>query len=356
MHVIEARKSGARRPKARTNRWLAALALLVGLGLPGASGAAARADTGGAGGFWIATHIELSGSVFQGGSPYAPPDWTPPKCWLELNSGYGIDPAYTPDGFALYMAQTYAFYDHAQETAIKQAFYDLYYSGKGVDPAVGLTAPPYNEGVGGGKWYAIACTPDAGYGDYVAVQASLGVSNQYEEWFWLADGKPPAGVPVMDPNLLAEYAAANTKVVPGWPVFSPKLNQQTVNLATLVTNPPGANGFKTYTARATLPASGQFSEVHASVDSVTFTASPAGVMSPSSVTCGFNADGSLKSGCQFTFLKATSTGYTLTESTMWKVTWDGDPFTGEPGWTRQIGPITQSNPALVQEIQTIVGH
>jgi hypothetical protein len=190
----------------------------------------------------------------------------------------------------------------------------------------------------------------------VAVQASLGVSNQYEEWFWLADGKPPAGVPVMDPNLLAEYAAANTRVTPGWPVFSPKLNNQTVNLATIVTNAAGADGFTTYRATATLAATGQSSVVHATPDSVTFTASPGGVMSPPSVTCRFNADGSLKSGCQFTFLKATSAGYTLTESTMWNVTWDGDPVTGEPGWTKQIGPITQSAPVLVQEIQTIVGH
>ncbi len=77
------------------------------------------------------------------------------------------------------------------------------------------------------------------------LQASLGVANQYEEWFWLKDGAAPPGVPVMDPELLAEYAAANTKVTPGWPDFSPGLDKmQTVNLATLITNRPGANGFR----------------------------------------------------------------------------------------------------------------
>jgi hypothetical protein len=343
--------------RAQLTRWAASAALLAGIGLTGAAGPGARADAGGGGGFWIATHIELTGSVWSGGgSPYPPSGWTPPKCWLELNSGYGVDPAYTPDGFAAYMAQVYAFYDNALQPDIKNAFEQLYYYGHGVDAGVGLTRPPYNEGLGGGKWYAIACTPDAGYGDYVAVQSAMGVANQYEEWFWLADGAPPAGVPVMDPNLLAEYAAANTRVTPGWPNFSPRLNaMQTVNLATLITNGAGANGFHSYTAKATLPATGQSSTVYATPTSVTFTSS--GPISPSSVTCYFNADGSLKSGCKLTFLKSTTTGYTIRESSMWTVAWGGDPVTGEPGWTRQIGPVVQTyNPVRVQEIQTVVGQ
>lgn len=343
--------------KAQLTRWAACAALLAGLGLAAASGTGAQADAGGGGGFWIATHIELTGSVYSGGgSPYAPSGWTPPKCWLELNSGYGVSPAYTPDGFAAYMAQVYAFYDNALEPGIKNAFEQLYYYGHGVDGSVGLTNPPYNEGLGGGKWYAIACTPDAGYGDYVAVQSAMGVANQYEEWFWLADGAPPRGVPVMDPNLLAEYAAANTKVTPGWPNFSPRLNaMQTVNLATLITNGAGANGFRKYTATATLPATGQSSTVYATPASVTFTSS--GPMSPSSVTCTFNGNGTFKSPCRLTFLKSTSTGYTIRESSMWNVTWGGDPVTGEPGWTRQIGPVVKTyNPVMVQEIQTVVGQ
>jgi len=352
VHVMRATRS-------RLARWVASVALLAGLGLSGAAGSGAQADTGGSGGFWIATHVELSGDVYSGGgSPYAPSGWVPPKCWLELNSGYGVDPAYTPDGFAAYMAQVYAFYLHAQEDAIRNAFYAIYHDGQGVDAAVGLSKPPYNEGVSGGKWYAIACTPDAGYGDYVALQSSLGVANQYEEWFWLADGAPPPGVPVMDPNLLAEYAAANTEVTPGWPTFSPALNTtQTVNLPTLITNAPGANGFHTYTATATLPATGQSSTVNANPVSVTFSAQEGGVMSPPSVTCYFNADGSLQPGCQITFLKSTTTGYTLVESSMWNVTWTGDAGTGEPGWTKPIGPVRQtSGPVIVQEIQTVVGH
>lgn len=347
MHVV----------RARTSRWVASVALLAGIGLTTGTATNAQADAGGPG-FSIATHVELSGSVWQGGgSPYAPVGWTPPKCWLELNSGEGVDPAYTPDGFAHYMAVLYATYDNRQESDLKTAFQNLYQKGIGVDAAVGLTNPPYNENVGGGKWYAIACTPDAGYGDYVAVQSSLGVANQYEEWFWLKDGAPPAGVPVMNHELLAEYAAANTKVTPGWPNFSPALNAvQTVNLPTLITNQPRANGFKEYIAVATLPGTGLSSQVHADPESVTFTSS--GPMSPSSVTCTFDAAGNLQP-CQLTFLKSTppGTSYTITESSMWKVTWDGDPGAGEAGWTRQIGPVVlPAVPVTVQEIQSIVGH
>lgn len=347
MHVV----------KARTTRWMASVALLAGLGLTGGAGSGAHADAGGSGGFWIATHIELSGSVWQGGSPYTPDGWTPPKCWLELNTDNGGGPAYTPDAFAHYMAALYAFYDNAQEPAIKTAFENLYSKGIGVDAAVGLTNPPYNENVGGGKWYAIACVADAGLGDYEAAQASMGVANQYEEWFWLKDGAPSPGLPVVDPNLLAEYAAANTKVLPGWPTFSPPLNKtQTVNLSTLISNAANANGFTAYEAKATLAATGQSSIVYAHPESVTFTSS--GPMSPPSVTCRFDANGKLQSDCKLTFLKSTASGYTMFETSMWSVTWDGDPVTGEPGWTKQIGPVTtpQFAPVIVQEIQSVVGQ
>jgi hypothetical protein len=340
--------------KARATRWVAAAALLTGLGL--AAGSSAQADTTGTAGYSIFTQIALTGDVYQGGSPNAPAGWVPPKCWLELNSGFGVSPAYTPDGFAQYMSQLYALYHHTGEDAYTVATEQIYYSGVGADPIVGLSKPPYNQGVAGGKWYQIACSLDATYGDYLAFKASLGITNDYEEWVWLTDGPPPAGIPVADPNLLAEYAAANTKVAPGWPTFSPALTAtQTVNLATLVTNAAGANGFRQYSATATLAATGQSSTVYATPDSVTFTSD--GPISPSSVTCTFNADGSLKDGCQFTFLKSTTTGYTMTESTTWNVTWGGDPVTGEPGWTRQIGPFTQTfGPVMVQEIQTIVGQ
>ena len=348
MHVV----------KRRPTRWVAAAALLAGLGLTGAAGPSAHADAGGPG-FYIATHIALSGDVWQGGdSPYAPVGWAPPKCWLELNIGFGVDPAYTPDGFAQYMAKLYAYLDNNLSPDVKIGYQNIYEKGQGADPIVGLTHPPYNEGVGGGAWYAIACLPppEAGVGDYDAFQTSLGANNQYEQYFWLNNGAPPAGVPVMDPELLAEYAAANTKVTPGWPDFSPALNaMQTVNLQTLISNGAGANGFRQYTATATLPTTGQSSTVDATPASVTFTSS--GPMSPSSVTCYFNGDGSLKDGCDLTFLKSTAAGYTMYESSIWNVTWGGDPVTGEPGWTRQIGPVLEQDaPVLVQEIQSVVGH
>ena len=341
--------------KARMTRWVASAALLAGLALTGGAGSGAQADTSGGNGFLIYAQIALSGDVYSdGSSPNAPVGWTPPKCWLQLNSGFGVDPASTPDEFATYMAQVYAFLLHAQEDALQKAIYQLYYKGQGVDPGVGLTNPPYNQGLSNGAWYGMACSPTSGYGDYVALAQAMGVANPDENWFWLTNGAPP-GVPVMDRNLLAEYAAANTKVTPGWPDFSPKLGDtQTVNLATLITNKRGANGFRVYTATASLP-NGLSSTVHATPTSLTFTST--GPISPSSVTCYFNADGSLHDGCQLTFLKSTTTGYTITESSMWNVTWGGDPVTGEPGWTHTIGPVIKTyNPVLVQEIQTIVGH
>lgn len=350
MHVTER----VRMTRTRTTRWVAAAALIGGISLVAGSGA--QADTTGNRGLLIYTQIALSGDVYQGGSPTPPIGWTPPKCWLELNSGFGVDPAYTPDGFGLYMAQVYALYHHTGEQDYQYNTEQIYEKGIGADPIVGLKNPPYNRGLTNGKWYEIACSLDSTFGDYEAFKASLGTSNDYEEWFWLTDGAPPPGVPVVDPNLLAEYAAANAKVSPLWPTFSPALGTpQTVNLATQITNQPGANGFRKYTATATLPTTGQSSTVYATPDSVTFTSD--GPMTPSSVTCKFDASGQLAAGCQLTFLKSTTTGYTITESTIWNVTWNGDPVTGEPGWTRQIGPFTQQyNPVMVQEIQTVVGH
>ena len=340
--------------KARTARWAASTALLIGLGLPSGSGAQADTTSGSSNNV-IYTQIALTGDVYQGGSPAAPIGWTPPKCWLELTAGFGVDPAYTPDGFATYMSQVYALYHHTGMDDYLSGTEQIYVDGNGADPIVGLTALPYNEGVSGGKWYQIACSLDSVSGDYDAFKAKLGANSPYEEWFWLKDGTVPPGVPVMDPNLLAEYAAANAAVTPGWPTFSPGLDAtQTVNLATLVTNAAGTNGFRTYSATATLPSTGQSSTVYATPVSVTFTSS--GPISPSSVTCTFNANLSFN-GCQFDFLKSTATGYTVTESSTWNVTWAGDPGTGEAGWTRQIGPFTQTypNPVIVQEIQTVVG-
>jgi hypothetical protein len=338
----------------RATRWAAAACLLGALGLVAGSGA--QADTTGTNGETIFTNIALTGDVNPPGSVHEPIDWTPPKCWLEPNSGFGVADAYTPDGFGLYMAQLNALFHHTDEQDLQYQTNQIYYHNIGADPIVGLTSPPYNKGLSGGKWYEIACSLDATFGDYEAFKGTLGTTNDYEEWFWFNDGAPHRGIPIADPELLAEYAAANTRVNPGWPTFSPALNRtQTVNLQTEISNARGANGFRRYTATATLQTTGQRSTVFATPNRVTFTSS--GPISPSSVTCYFNANGSLKAGCGFTFLKSTKVGYTITESTVWNVTWGGDPVTGEPGWTRHIGPFTvTSGPVLVQEIQSVVGN
>jgi hypothetical protein len=353
MHMTQLIKGAPGRARNST-RWLAAAVLLGGLGLVAGSGA--QADTTGSNGETIFTQIVLTGAARTGGTPNVPVGWVPPKCWLEPNSGFGVDPAYTPDGFARYMAQLNALFHHTDETDLQYQTNQIYYHGVGADPIVGLSRPPYNEGLSGGKWYEIACAWDATFGDYEAFKASLGTTNDYEEWFWFRDAAPPRNVPIADPNLLAEYAAANTKVDPGWPNFNPALNtMQTVNLATQVTNPAGANGFRRYTATATLQTTGLSSTVYATPDTLTLTSS--GPISPSTVTCKFNKNGSLQKGCNFTFLKSTATGYVLTETTTWNVTWGGDPVTGEPGWTHRIGPFTANFPNVrVQEIQTVVGN
>jgi hypothetical protein len=254
------------------------------------------------------------------------------------------------------MAQIYAQLHQAQEDTLQQAMYNLYHNGQGADPIVDLIKLPYNQGLSNGAWYGVACSLyDSGYGDYLALLAAIGAVNPDENWFWFPNGAPPAGVPIMNPELLAEYAAAHTYVTPGWPYFSPALGAtQTVNLATLITNAAGKNGYHQYHVTASVPGLPP-STVFATPTSVTFTSS--GPTSPSSETCTFQANGTLNGPCQLTFLKSTTAGYTITESSMWNVTWGGNAAYGEPGWTRQIGPVTQtSNPFPVQEIQTVVGH
>jgi len=336
----------------RATRWVAAAALLGGLGLTAGSGA--QADTAGTNGELIFTNIALSGSRSAPGQTNPPIGWVPPKCWLEPNSGLGVDPAYTPAGFAQYMAQINALYKHTGETDLQTETDKIYAQGLGADPVVGITHPAYNHDLTDGMWYMISCSSDAVYADYEAFKKSLGVTNDYEEWFWLTNGTSPPGVAVADPELLAEYAAANTLVNPGWPTMSPDKNMtQTVNLPTLVTNAAGNNGFGQYSATATLTTTNQSSTVTAVPTSVTFTSDG---MSPSSVSCRFNADGSLQAGCELNWYKSSSAGYTLQESTTWNVSWDG--HAGAAGWPKQIGPFTQTypNPVIVQEIQTVVGQ
>ncbi|MGH6655726.1 MAG: hypothetical protein ACRDVE_11030 [Actinocrinis sp.] len=305
----------------------------------------------------IFTQIAITGDTYGGGDVRAPLGWTPPKCWLEPNAGLGMAAAYTPDDFGVYMAKLNALFHNSAETDLQYETNRIYYRGQGADPIVGLVNAPYNKTVTGGKWYMISCSLDSVYSDYTTFKASLGTTNEYEEWFWFNDAAPPKGIPFADPELLAELAAANTKVAPRWPDFSPPLRAlQTVNLRTQITNPAGANGFRKYSVTARLQSVGLESTVNAYPKSVTFT-SPQNEISPSSVTCYFNKDGSLKGDCGFTFLKSTSKGYTITESTTWDVIWDGDPVTGEAGWDRIIGPFNQNTDnVIVQEIQTIVGH
>jgi hypothetical protein len=341
-----------RRGPRRAVRWVAVGALLCGFAV--ASGPGAQADAGSVGND-IYTHIALSGSVYPPGATHPPISWTPPKCWLEPNNGdvYGVGSAYTPDNFALYMSQLDIQLKQAGEQALDTVVQNIYFRGIGADPIVHITNPPYNETLGNsGMWYEILCGRDSVFADYQAFKARLGAGQDGEEWFWIGNGAP-SPVPVADPDVLAQYAAANTRVTPGWPTMSPNA-MQTVNLATLVSNAAGANGYRRYQATATLANPFMSSTVFATPTSIVIT-SPDGMIAPSRVTCTFNRAGKITSACQFKFLKSTTTGWRLRASTMWQVRWNGAG--GEPGWTHTLGPIVvNSPPIIVQEIQTVVGH
>lgn len=345
-----------RRGPRRVVYWTAMAAVIGCFGL--AAGPGARADAAGGGADrYIFTHVALTGDVYHGSDPPPDPvDFTPPPCWLEPNNGevYGIPSAYTADNFALYIGQL-QIHSVQSRDGTGEVLKQIYELGQGADPIVGITAPPYNKSLGNaGWWYEILCGQSQHFGDYFAFKAQLGATKDGEEWFWFNNGAPPKGQPILDPELLAEYAAANTVVTPQWPTMSPAA-KQTVNLATLFTNAAGTNGYRRYRATAALIDPPMSSTVFATPASITFTADTPGVISPSSVKCTFRPNGQLDgNNCQLTFLKSTSTGWVLHASTMWNLTWNGPQ--GQ-GWVHHLGPIDiNSPPIIVQEIQTIVGH
>lgn len=287
------------------------------------------------------------------------------SCWLEPNTAW-LNPnqdASSPDGLAQYMSdmnQTWHgnpdfqdWYGHVQE---------IYNSDIGADPGIGLTKPQYNEGLTDGRWYTIACDADTyKYSDYTDIQVAMGVSAanlDYESWFWIKNQQQiPTSVQTVTPNLLAEFAANHVEIDPTFPAISPGVaDLQTVNLAVQTVNTKGENGYHEYTTTATL--AGITSTVKSYPVSVTYTASPSDLISPESVTCYFNKNGSIKKPCPtFTFTAPVAKGSqdSITATTTWDVVWTGSTDYGEAGWTRQLPGI---NPAFtqtvtVQEIQTI---
>jgi hypothetical protein len=102
------------------------------------------------------------------------------------------------------------------------------------------------------------------------------------------------------------------------------------------------------------------STVKAAPVSVTYTASPGGLITPASVTCSFAKDGSgaIAKPCgtfKFTEPAALALGYTITATSTWSVTWGGNADYNEAGWTDALpgpDPAVQQN-VTIQEIQTI---
>ena len=285
------------------------------------------------------------------------------SCWLQPQTAWGNQNvvASSPAGLEQYLIDMAAIGDHIGGfQAWFQPMWQLYNAGKGADPGIGLSAPPFNTGVSGGQWYGIACVPSANnYQDYVAIQVAMGVkginlTNDYENWFWLQNGQPtPAGVTVMTPSLLGRYAANHISFNPEFPQLSPTVGTvQTVNLPVTTADNQSGRGYAEFLTWARIP--GMFSEVKTYPVSVTYTASPQGLITPSSVTCYFKEDGTLKSACPtFQFTEPERSGATITATSMWDVTWIVQD--GEAPWTEQLPgpPVVVNAPLTVQEIQTI---
>jgi hypothetical protein len=320
---------------------------------------AAQAASGGGGaqinGTTIWTTVSYSqsggGSGWHQGSGL---NWTPPSCWLEpWPGGFGVSPGDTPGDFADFMGVL----DQYAETQGSPGNPDggadqweaLYQTGTGDDPIVHMVAPPYDEGQNG-LWYGIACSTDSTYADLANFIASLHLNNSYEDWFFVADGKPPAGVTTIDPNILAEYAASKVTLPPDFPKGSPPFTStQTVELPTLLTS---AADYKKYTVTASLAALGMSSTVTATPYKITIS-STSSVLNPKSVTCTFSGD-TLPSSCALNFTEATTSkqSWTLTGSMIWKVVWPGAD--GEAGWTKYLTVPLNNTQTKVQEIQTVV--
>ena len=296
------------------------------------------------------------------------------SCWLQPQTAWG-DPntdASSPAGLEQFFNSFALSVEHNPDgEAQYQPAYAIYNTGRNgfgkADPGIGLSAPPFNEGVSGGRWYGIACIPsDNNLEDYTSIQEAMGVSATqllYEGWFWIKDGqKMPTGVQVMTPNLLAQYVANHVKLTPLFPALSPGVaNLQTVNLPVQSVNQAGTNGYHKYTASAALGPI--YSQVYAFPVSVTYTSNPADLITPESVTCSFDAneDGAIASPCQtfqFTEPATAALGYSLTATTTWKVYWAGNADYREARWTIPLpgpNPAYTANDLTVQEIQAING-
>jgi hypothetical protein len=291
------------------------------------------------------------------------------SCWLQPQTAWGDSDtdASSPAGLEQFFNDLATEVEHEPDNqAFYEQMYNLYNTGKNdagpVDPGVGLTAPPFNEGVTGGRWYGIACDLETyKYTDYLAIQHAMGVSPaqlNYEAWFWIANGQTlPATVQVVTPNMLAGYAANHVLLTPQFPALSPPVGEkQTVNLPVESVNGAGQNGYQEYQTSATL--AGITSTVQAYPVSVTYSATPQGLITPASVTCTFDENGEIASPCstfQFTEPAGSTLGYSITATTTWNVTWSGSADYGEAGWTEPLPgpPAAFTNAVTVQEIQTI---
>ncbi|HET9173572.1 MAG TPA: hypothetical protein VFN97_29350, partial [Actinospica sp.] len=160
------------------------------------------------------------------------------SCWLQPNTAWESPStdASSPLGLQQYFAaMNSTWHGDPDFQTWFGGVQDIYAAGHNKDPGIGLSALPDNLGVTGGRWYTISCDMDTyKYSDYTAIQAAMGVSAanlDYEAWFWITDPKALKGVPIITPDLLAQYAANHVLIKASFPQLDPSVqNLQTVNL------------------------------------------------------------------------------------------------------------------------------
>ena len=286
----------------------------------------------------------------------APGQAPPPVCWLE--------PQYTPAEL-----QSYVTTEASLPESVVAEGAEMY--GKWLTYYGTTVQPPFELGQSG-WWWGVGCDSSnlnaSTYAQQIWSEVGLGV---FQPWEWeptTATPPAPAGVTVVTPSLLAEYARDAFSPLQPQTQTSPAATQ-TVGLTTYFAGTTEA----TANVEATLPADDLTEDVigtpeTANIDITTVTASGATVDTTISCpvtagTAGANgqstqstygatgADGlPTTSSCSYTPTQPGTSSYTVTIT--WS--WDWLEADGAAGWPlTTLSPVEQVGPLNVQEVQTI---
>jgi hypothetical protein len=279
----------------------------------------------------------------------APGQAPPPVCWLE--------PQYTPAGLKTYITTEAGL----PESVVAEGA-ELY--GKWLEHYGTTVQPPYELGQSG-MWWGVGCDLSnlnaSTYAAQIWSEVGLGV---FQPWEWeptTTTPPAPAGVTVITPSVLAEYARDAFSPPQPQTQTSP-VTTQTVGLTTYFAGTTDT----TQDVKATLPTDGLTEEVvgtpeTANIDITTVTASGATVDTTIScpVTTGattatygaVDADNlPTTSACSYTPTQPGTSTYTVTITWSWN--WlEADGAAGWPLTT--LSPVEQVGPLNVQEVQAI---